>query len=70
MLCDSVVIQVIVCYMKVIQGRVKAIMNQAYQTLASKFKAKDQFSSQEILSVLMATIRVSIVLCYYEWRGR
>lgn len=38
--------------------RVKAIMNQAYQNLAAKFKAKDSFETKEILSILVSVIKV------------
>ena len=40
--------------------KVKAIMNQAYQTLAAKYKAKETFQSKEILSILVAAIKVGI----------
>ena len=35
-------------------------MNQAYQTLASAFKAKEQFQSKEILEILVRAIRVCV----------
>ena len=38
--------------------KVKAIMNQAYQTLAAKYKAKETFQSKEILAILVAAIKV------------
>ena len=41
-----------------VQAMVKTIMNQTYQTLATKFKAKETFESKEILSILLATIKV------------
>ena len=40
--------------------KVKAIMNQAYQTLAAKYKAKETFQSKEILSILVAAIKVGV----------
>ena len=39
--------------------RVKAIMNQAYQTMAAKLKAKEEFERSEVLSMLLSTIKVS-----------
>ena len=33
-------------------------MNQAYQTLAAKYKAKETFERKEILSILVAAIKV------------
>ena len=42
-----------------VQTKVKAIMNQTYQTMASRFKAKDSFERKEILSILVTTIKVS-----------
>ena len=38
--------------------KVKAIMNQAYQSMASKFKTKDSYSSKEILGIIVAIIKV------------
>ncbi len=38
--------------------RVKAIMNQSYQTLAGKFKSKESFESKEILAILVNVIKV------------
>ena len=40
--------------------KVKAIMNQAYQTLATKYRAKETFQSKEILSILVAAIKVQM----------
>ena len=37
----------------------KTIMNQAYQSMAAKFKVKSSFATPEILSVLVATIKVT-----------
>ena len=34
-------------------------MNQAYQSMAAKFKVKGSFTTPEILSVVVATIKVS-----------
>ena len=42
--------------------KVKAIMNQAYQTLAAKYKAKETFQSKEILSILVTAIKVGACL--------
>lgn len=42
-----------------VQMKVKAIMNQTYQTLAAKFKTKETFESREILSILVTTIKVA-----------
>lgn len=41
-----------------VQMKVKAIMNQTYQTLASKFKTRESFETKEILSILVTTIKV------------
>ena len=41
-----------------VSTRVKAIMNQAYQTLAGKFKAKESFETKEILAILVSVIKV------------
>ena len=38
--------------------KVKAIMNQTYQTLATKFKTRESFETKEILSILVTTIKV------------
>ena len=38
--------------------KVKAIMNQAFQTLSAKYKAKATFESKEILSILVTAIKV------------
>ena len=46
--------------MEQIQTKVKVIMNQAYQTMAMKFKAKKSFETKEILSILVASIKVSL----------
>ena len=43
--------------------KVKAIMNQAYQTLATKYKAKETFQSKEILAILVAAIKVGAHVC-------
>ena len=42
--------------------RVKAIMNQAYQNLAAKFKTKDSFETKEILAILVSVIKVGLLL--------
>ena len=41
-----------------VQRKVKTIMNQAYQSLASKFRGKESFQSKEILTILVNTIKV------------
>ncbi len=38
--------------------KVKAIMNQAYQMMASKFKTKDSYTSKEILGINVGIIKV------------
>lgn len=38
--------------------KVKSIMNQAYQKMASKFKTKDSYDSKEILAILVGIIKV------------
>ena len=43
--------------------KVKAIMNQAYQTLAAKYRAKETFQSKEILAILVAAIKVDVCVC-------
>ena len=41
-----------------VQRKVKTIMNQTYQALASKFRGKESFQSKEILTILVNTIKV------------
>lgn len=38
--------------------KVKSIMNQAYQMMAAKFKAKDSYQSREILGIIVAVVKV------------
>ena len=38
--------------------KVKAIMNQAYQMMATKFRAKENFETKEILSIVVNVIKV------------
>lgn len=42
-----------------VQQQVKSIMNQTYQLLAARFRSKESFPSAEILTTLLATIKVS-----------
>ena len=48
---------------EVIQMKVKAIMNQTYQTLATKFKTRESFETKEILNILVTTIKVLVIVC-------
>ena len=41
-----------------VQMKVKAIMNQTYQTLATRFKTQESFETKEILNILVTTIKV------------
>ena len=43
-----------------VQQQVKSIMNQTYQLLAARFRSKESFPSAEILSTLLATIKVRV----------
>lgn len=45
-----------------VQTKVKAIMNQTYQVMATRFKVKESFETKEILSILVASIKVSLWL--------
>ena len=38
--------------------KVKSIMNQAYQMMAAQFKTKDSYESKEILSIIVAIVKV------------
>ena len=40
--------------------RVKTIMNHTYQTVAERLKSKEEFQRSEVLSVLLATIKVGV----------
>ena len=40
--------------------KVKSIMNQAYQMMATKFKTKDTYPSKEILAVIVSVIKVGV----------
>ena len=40
--------------------RVKSIMNHAYQTMSGKVQVKEEFQRSEILSLLLATIKVCV----------
>ena len=40
--------------------RVKNIMSHTYQTMAVKLKKKPQFEGSEVLSILLATIKVGV----------
>ena len=42
--------------------KVKSIMNQAYQMMAAKFKTKDSYQSKEILSIIVAVVKVTAEL--------
>ena len=48
---------------------VKSIMNQAYQSMATKLKDKEQFERTEVLSLLLSTIKVYSVWCELGWVG-
>lgn len=52
-----------------ISSKVKGIMNQAYQMLASKFKAKDSYTTREILGIIVAVIKVGNSETVKPWAG-
>ena len=35
-------------------------MNQAYQTMSTRLKAKEEFERSEVLSILLSTIKVGM----------
>ena len=41
-----------------VSTKVKGIMNQAYQMMASEFKKKESFETQQILKIVVTTIKV------------
>ena len=40
--------------------RVKSIMNHTYQIMAERLKTKEEFPRSEVLSLLLATIKVGV----------
>ncbi len=44
-----------------VQRKIKAIMNQTYQVMAARFKAKPSFESKEILTILITSIKVRLM---------
>ena len=42
-------------------SQVKRIMNTVYQKMAAEFKKKENFTSKEVLSITLGTIRVRVI---------
>ncbi len=53
-----------------VQTRVKAIMNQTYQVMATRFKTKESFETREILSILVTSIKVRPSGTAWLWTQR
>ena len=48
--------------------RVKSIMNMTYQTMTERLKSKEEFQRSEVLSLLLATIKVGVAYVWvWDW---